>query len=218
MYVQSYLELALAPLQVVYRAMPGHTPPAKFQIDSFCVLQGMLTHVLVSMGSSSALVLLYAVLLVLRPQPWYRAQQLLPVLAMLLSNAISAISRGLASALEELTDGRERVEMLLAIGASRMEATHAVVQRALAAALSPLLQQMSVVGLVSLPSFMSGQLIAGGAAPQVRCTLCAVTRQCTSVGLPGLFRVLFYSIATSCLRRKDTTILLLCMCWPLSVH
>lgn len=51
--------------------------------------------------------------------------------------------------------------MLLAMGASRSEASRPMVQRALSLSLSPLLSQMSVVGLVSVPGMMSGALLAG---------------------------------------------------------
>lgn len=41
--------------------------------------------------------------------------------------------------------------MLLAMGASRLEATRDVVQRAARMALTPLLNTMNVVGIVSIP-------------------------------------------------------------------
>lgn len=59
------------------------------------------------------------------------------------------------------------MEGLLAIGATRMEAMKGIVQRALQAALTPALNQMSVIGIVSLPEFLSGQLVAGATPLQV---------------------------------------------------
>ena len=47
--------------------------------------------------------------------------------------------------------GADRVEKLLALGATRWEATRAPVTRAVRLAMTPLLNQMSVVGLVSIP-------------------------------------------------------------------
>ena len=179
-------------------------------------------HVLLAMSGSSALVLAFSILLVLRPRPWYDARILLPAVGILLSNTISGGSLGLSAALQELTAGgtpavasvfpatihiphaqsvlatcmlapllhsklvvealqtqqgivrsnrlhagRERVELLLSIGASRMEATKGVIQRSIVTALTPALNQMSVVGLVSLPEFLSGQLAAGVSTYQV---------------------------------------------------
>ena len=62
---------------------------------------------------------------------------------------------------------RERVEGLLAIGATRMEAMKGIVQRSLQDALTPALNQMSVIGIVSLPELLSGQLVAGATPLQV---------------------------------------------------
>ena len=69
-----------------------------------CV-QGMLSQVLGALGSSSALVITYSMLLVIRPRPVWDAQYLIPTYGMLLGNAISCISIGLSTALEELTVG-----------------------------------------------------------------------------------------------------------------
>jgi len=65
----------------------------------------MLMHVLVSMGVSVALVLLFGILLVFKPSPWYDVRLILPAVALFLSNAISSISIGLSSALTQLTTG-----------------------------------------------------------------------------------------------------------------
>lgn len=61
---------------------------------------------------------------------------------------VGGVSAGLSTILEELGAGAARVEALLALGASRREATAAAVQRALAAALAPALAHMSAVGVV----------------------------------------------------------------------
>ncbi len=59
------------------------------------------------------------------------------------------------------------MEQLLSLGATRMEATWGVVQKSVLLAVAPSLQQMSVVGLVTIPSFMSGEIIAGASPTQV---------------------------------------------------
>jgi ABC-type iron transport system FetAB permease component len=78
-----------------------------------------------------------------------------------LGNTISGISVGLGVVIDELSAGANRVEKLLALGATRWEATRAPVRRAVRLAMTPLLNQMSVVGLVSIPGMMTGQILAG---------------------------------------------------------
>jgi putative ABC transport system permease protein len=57
--------------------------------------------------------------------------------------------------------GADRIERLLALGATRWEATSELLVRATKTAMTPLLNQMSVVGLVSIPGMMTGQILAG---------------------------------------------------------
>ncbi|KAK9810214.1 hypothetical protein WJX72_006730 [[Myrmecia] bisecta] len=122
---------------------------------------GMLCHALVSVGSAAAVFLSYGLLLIIRTKPWWQAQYFIPVLGMLLGNCISGVSVGLSTVLEELTTGKDRVELLLAFGASRWEATKQLVQRAVKLACTPILNQMNVVGIVSIPGMMTGQILAG---------------------------------------------------------
>lgn len=60
-----------------------------------------------------------------------------------------------------ITSGADRIEKLLALGASRTEATQDVLGRSVRLAMTPLLNQMSVVGLVSIPGMMTGQILGG---------------------------------------------------------
>ncbi|KAK9842834.1 hypothetical protein WJX74_003092 [Apatococcus lobatus] len=128
--------------------------------------QGMVAHVLACLAAAGAIVLAYSLLLIVQPQPWWDAQHALPILAMLLGITISAVSTGLSAALNDLAQGKDQVEMLLGLGASRWEALHGSLHTAALAALTPVLDQMSVMGLVAMPGFMAGQLLGGISAPQ----------------------------------------------------
>lgn len=61
---------------------------------------------------------------------------------MLLGNACSGVAVGLSTILDEFSTGRDRIEQLLALGASRLEASRESVQRAARMALMPLLNQV----------------------------------------------------------------------------
>lgn len=81
----------------------------------------------------------------------YDSQYLIPMLGMLLGNSCSSVAVGLSAVLDDLSSGKEKVEALLALGASRVEATREVVTRAARLALTPLLNSLNVVGIVSIP-------------------------------------------------------------------
>ncbi len=124
---------------------------------------------LVSMWASSWLITSVALFGVLqvqgRPGPWYQPQYAIPLLGMILGNTLNGISLGLDRLGEELANRRDEVETLLALGATRWEAARGPIRRAIRTGMIPIINSMMVVGLVSLPGMMTGQLLAG-ADPQ----------------------------------------------------
>lgn len=67
---------------------------------------------------------------------------IVPILGMILGNAISAIGVGLNTVQKEFTENRDKVETYLAMGASRFEAVKPVGVEALKLALLPTVNQM----------------------------------------------------------------------------
>lgn len=116
----------------------------------------------VSMWVSSWLVGIYALAFVFRGiQPWYQPQYVIPVLGMILGNTLNGISIGLDSILESFATQHRMMEMRLALGANRWEACRPELRRAVHAGMIPIINSMMIVGLVSLPGMMTGQLLSG---------------------------------------------------------
>jgi putative ABC transport system permease protein len=80
---------------------------------------------------------------------------------MILGNTLNGISLGLDRLGGELAAQRLHVESLLALGATRWEAARQPVQKAVRTGMIPIINAMMVVGIVSLPGMMTGQLLAG---------------------------------------------------------
>ncbi|CAL8471623.1 g11165 [Coccomyxa elongata] len=123
--------------------------------------KGMFLQALGCISASTAPFLCYMLLLVVRASPWWQPQYFIPMLGIMMGHTISGISVGLAALLNEFSSGKERIEELLALGASRWEATHAARRRCIRMALMPTLNQMNVVGIVAIPGIMTGQILAG---------------------------------------------------------
>ena len=100
-------------------------------------------------------------LAVIQPSPWYAPRFLLPILGMLVGNALS----GVALVVDAMTSGavRERaaIEARIALGASRFQAFEDILRRSLRTGLMPILNAMAAAGIVSLPGMMTGQILAG---------------------------------------------------------
>lgn len=68
-------------------------------------MQGMLLHVVAVLSGSTAVVMVYALLLVIQPRPWWSAQYMIAILGLLLGSALSCVATGLSSTIDELTRG-----------------------------------------------------------------------------------------------------------------
>jgi putative ABC transport system permease protein len=98
---------------------------------------------------------------IVQVRPWYTPQYAIPLLGMILGNTLNGVSLGLDRLGGELSGKRPEVETLLALGATRWEAARRPVQEAVRTGLTPTINSMMVVGIVSLPGMMTGQILAG---------------------------------------------------------
>ena len=94
-------------------------------------------------------------------EPWYQAQYAIPLLGMILGNGLTGVSLCVDHLLQELSQRRDLIEMELAHGATRWEAARDVVADAVRRGMIPIINSMMVVGIVSLPGMMTGQILAG---------------------------------------------------------
>ncbi|MCK6502948.1 iron export ABC transporter permease subunit FetB [Myxococcota bacterium] len=123
--------------------------------------RGMLLHSLLAITLGAVASLALGQLGVLRVQPWWSPQYLVPLLGMILGNSLNGIGLGFERALQGLDQGREQVELRLARGATWWEACRPIAREAIKTGLVPILNSMSVAGLVSIPGMMTGQILGG---------------------------------------------------------
>ncbi len=122
---------------------------------------------LIAVSCSSWLVAAYALLVIMRDvQPWYQPQYAIPLTGMILGNSLNGISLGMNRLTEQLTTQRDQVEAMLTLGATRWEAARSSVRQAVHTGMIPIINAMMVVGIVSLPGMMTGQLLAGASPLQ----------------------------------------------------
>jgi putative ABC transport system permease protein len=118
------------------------------------------------LGASTLLVTgLMAALLttggIIGADPWYQPRVVLPILGMVLGNALTGVSLVLDTMSQSASRERGAIEARLALGAPRFEALDTIVQRALRTGLMPILNTMAAAGVVALPGMMTGQILAG---------------------------------------------------------
>jgi putative ABC transport system permease protein len=114
-----------------------------------------------SMFLSSFSVTLLTLLVIIRVQPWYQPQYLIPLLGMLLGNTMNGIAISLDNLTRYAWEGRGRIEARLLLGADWSTAVAEIRRESLRSGLIPIINAMSTAGIVSLPGMMTGQILAG---------------------------------------------------------
>ncbi len=85
----------------------------------------------------------------------------IPFMGVLMGNALSAISLSFVGLERARRESLLEIETMKALGATAFEACHRLYNEILRNALTPMINGMTIVGIVSLPGVMSGQLIGG---------------------------------------------------------
>lgn len=151
---------------------------------------GMWLNTVVSVWASSWLVTTFALFAVLQGiEKWYQPQYVIPLLGMVLGNTLNGISLGLNTFTSDLVRQRDEIDAMLALGASRWEAARGTVREAVRTGLIPIINSMMVVGLVSLPGMMTGQILSGTApmdAVKYQIVIMFLIASATALGTVGV--------------------------------
>ncbi len=99
--------------------------------------------------------------LIIHVEPWYDPRYILTIGGMVLGNAMNGIALALERLFDDLKKRAAEVNQALAFGGTPWEASLPSIRTGLTAGLTPTINSMSAVGLVSIPGMMTGQLLAG---------------------------------------------------------
>jgi putative ABC transport system permease protein len=162
----------------------------------------------VAMLLASGLTLLYISTLVVRVTPWYNPQYLIPLFGMIVGSAMNAAAIAAERLASEMAARTAEIEAYLALGATAQHASQQPVRQALRAALMPTVNGLMVVGIVTLPGMMTGQILAG-ASPliAIRYQIVVAFMQAAAVAITTAIVTLWYrrTFFTSALQLKVPT-------------
>jgi len=114
-----------------------------------------------SMFISAFSVTLLALLIIVQPDPWYLPQYSIPLLGMLLGNTLNGITLGLDNLTRSAWEKRTIIDGRLALGETWSNAISDIRRDSIRVGMIPIINAMSVAGLVSLPGMMTGQILSG---------------------------------------------------------
>jgi len=154
----------------------------------------------------------FAMAFVIQVDPWYRPQYIIPVVGLILGNVLKCVQLALDNYTLAMTKSTE-VEIFLARGATPWEATSTIRARATRSGMTPTIQLMTIMGVVSIPGMMTGQIMGGtppmlAAKYQIVLTIliCAACLFGIIIGLGFIQRRLFtadYRLDCSVLIRRN---------------
>ncbi|KAI0311268.1 UPF0014-domain-containing protein [Amylostereum chailletii] len=159
--------------------------------------QHMFPAVLLGMMCSTIPTSILGVRFAMGIRPFWKPEQYIPIVGMLCGSTISNIAVSVAYVLKELDENRDKIETYLAFGATRFEACKPVAKGALRLALTPTINQMSVLGIIAIPGMMTGAILGGSSVQQ------AARLQMV---------IMFMIAASSALASIITTVLALLIC------
>lgn len=114
-----------------------------------------------SMFFSSFAVTILALLVIIKPVPWYSPQYSIPLLGMLLGNTMTGIALALDRLTQSAWEQRNMIEQRLLLGQHQQQAIKELKMTSLRVGMTPNINAMAAAGIVFLPGMMTGQILAG---------------------------------------------------------
>jgi len=116
-----------------------------------------------AMFLSSFTITALALIFIINNQSWYQPQYAIPILGMMLGNTMNGISLGLDRLTTTAWQQQGIIEGRLILGQTWSQAISDIRLDCIRGGLIPIVNAMSIAGLVSLPGMMTGQILAGNA-------------------------------------------------------
>ena len=110
---------------------------------------------------STALTLSYTTLLIIQPNSWYEPQYLIPIGGIILGNSMNGAAIAGERLVSTINASHLEIETHLSLGATPQQAVNKYRTEAITAGLIPTINAMMVVGIVTLPGIITGQLLSG---------------------------------------------------------
>jgi putative ABC transport system permease protein len=106
-------------------------------------------------------VLIFFLLVVIRIDPYFDPQYVIPITGMIIGNSMTGISLGLHTMIKGMHVEREAIEAHLLLGATPRQASRDLINHAFDNAIMPTINSMLGMGIIFLPGMMTGQILSG---------------------------------------------------------
>lgn len=134
---------------------------------------------------------------IINVHPWFEPRYAIPLLGMVLGNILNGVSLALDRFMEGVAREHAVIESELAVGATRWEAARPLIADSLRTGMIPTINAMMVMGVVSLPGMMTGQILAGASpmlAVRYQIVIMFMIASATAFGTLGVILLAFRSL------------------------
>lgn len=158
---------------------------------------GVYWNSLLSILTASFAVTGASLLGIINVHPWFEPRYAIPLLGMVLGNILNGVSLALDRFMEGVAREHAVIESELAVGATRWEAARPLIGDSLRTGMIPTINAMMVMGVVSLPGMMTGQILAGASpmlAVRYQIVIMFMIASATAFGTLGVILLAFRSL------------------------
>ncbi len=103
----------------------------------------------------------YTTVLIIRPNLWFEPQYIIPLAGIILGNVMNGAAIAGDRLMQMIQSHRYEIDTHLCLGATPQQAIATYRKAAIHAGLIPTLNAMMVVGVVTLPGIITGQMLSG---------------------------------------------------------
>ncbi|WP_297281021.1 ABC transporter permease [uncultured Anaerococcus sp.] len=128
--------------------------------------KGLIGSIAISQLIGTIFTIAFFLIIVVRPDPIYNPQYLIPLGGMIIGNSMTGINLTLNQMQTAIEDKRVNIEGSLMLGATPRMAMDKIIQDAFDTAITPTLNSIKNMGIISLPGMMTGQIL-GGVSPLI---------------------------------------------------
>ncbi|OKH53801.1 iron export ABC transporter permease subunit FetB [Calothrix sp. HK-06] len=114
-----------------------------------------------AMFLSTSVSIIYTNYLIIQPQRWFEPRYVIPLALMVIAGAMNAAAIAGERLVKTIDSSHLEIETHLSLGATPTQAVAEYRKEAIRAGIIPTINQMTLVGMVTIPSFFTGQLLAG---------------------------------------------------------
>jgi putative ABC transport system permease protein len=171
--------------------------------------RGALWRALLTQVLAALLTTFVVTRIIIGVEPWYEPVYFIPLLGMVLGNTLTGLSLCLDALLDAAQNRRAEIEQDLALGATRWEAARDHIAEAVRRGMIPTINAMTVVGIVSLPGMMTGQILAGQdpvQAVKYQIVVMFMIAAAASLGCVGLALLTFQRLFTPDHQLRDDVV------------